>query len=154
MDYTALMSQALDLARAAAGLGEVPVGCVIADSSGNVIATGHNRRELDEDPTGHAEIIAMREAARVRGHWRLNDLTLVVTLEPCAMCAGAMVNARVGTLVYGCTDPKAGAVSTLYQLCTDARLNHRLDVHSGVLEAECAAVLTEFFRARRAEGKK
>jgi tRNA(adenine34) deaminase len=154
MDYTALMNQALDLARAAAGLGEVPVGCVIADSSGNVIARGHNRRELDEDPTGHAEIVAMREAARIRGHWRLNDLTLVVTLEPCAMCAGAMVNARVGTLVYGCTDPKAGAVSTLYQLCTDPRLNHRLDVHSGVLEAECAAVLTEFFRARRAEGKK
>src|SRR5438067_2294248 len=100
MDHVGLMSQALALVNIAAQLGEVPVGCVIADSAGNVIARGHNRRELDEDPTGHAEIIAMREAARIRGHWRLNDLTLVVTLEPCAMCAGAMVNARVGTLVY------------------------------------------------------
>jgi tRNA(adenine34) deaminase len=154
MDYIPLMSQALALAKIAAQLGEVPVGCVIADSSGNVIARGHNRRELDEDPTAHAEIIAMREAARIRGHWRLNDLTLVVTLEPCPMCAGAMVNARVAALVYGCPDPKAGAVATLYQLCSDPRLNHRLDIHSGVLEKECGAVLTEFFRARRAEGKK
>jgi tRNA(adenine34) deaminase len=154
MDYIPLMSQALALAKIAAQLGEVPVGCVIADSSGNVIARGHNRRELNEDPTAHAEIIAMREAARVRGHWRLNDLTLVVTLEPCPMCAGAMVNARVAAVVYGCPDPKAGAVATLYQLCSDPRLNHRLDIHSGVLEKECGAVLTEFFRARRAEGKK
>src|SRR3954468_6228701 len=104
------MRGALALARVGAALGEVPIGCVIADPTGRVIARGHNRRELDEDPTGHAEIVAMREAARVLGHWRLVDCRLVVTLEPCPMCAGAMVNARVGQLIYGCKDPKAGAV--------------------------------------------
>jgi len=143
------MREALTQAHLAADLGEVPIGCVIADPSGTVIARSHNRRELDEDPTGHAEIVALREAARLLGHWRLIDYTLVVTLEPCPMCAGALVNARLGTLVYGCPDPKAGAVNTLYNICTDPRLNHRLVVHSGVLEQECAEVLREFFRVRR-----
>jgi tRNA(adenine34) deaminase len=154
MDYQALMQEALAQAQIAAELGEVPIGCVIVDPRGQVVARAHNRRELDEDPTGHAEIVALREAARLLGHWRLNDYTLVVTLEPCPMCAGALVNARVGTVVYGCGDPKAGAVDTLYNICTDPRLNHRLAVHSGVLEKECAAVLRDFFRLRRAEGRK
>ena len=128
------MSEAIALAREASALGEVPIGCVIVhDPSGNVIGRGYNRREIDRDPTAHAEILAMREAGKALGHWRLVDCTLVVTLEPCPMCAGAIVNARVPRLVYGCDDPKAGAVRTLYQVCTDARLNHRVDVTAGVL---------------------
>lgn len=149
VDHTPLMREAIALAKTAAELGEVPIGCVIADASGNVIARGHNRRELDEDPTAHAEVVAMREAARVLGHWRLVDCTLVVTLEPCPMCAGALVNARVANLVYGCPDPKAGAVHTLYTIPTDPRLNHRLTVQAGVLAEECAQLLKDFFRARR-----
>jgi tRNA(adenine34) deaminase len=149
MDYIPLMSQALALAKIAAQLGEVPVGCVIADSSGNVIARGHNRRELNEDPTAHAEIIAMREAARVRGHWRLNDLTLVVTLEPCPMCAGALVQSRIARLVFGADDPKAGAVTSLFDLVRDPRLPHRVEVHRGVLADDCAALLRSFFTPRR-----
>src|SRR2546423_363577 len=149
------MSEAVALARAAMELGEVPIGCVVAhEPSGNVIGRGYNRRETDHDPTAHAEILAMREAGRTLGHWRLVDCILVVTLEPCPMCAGAVVNARVPRLVYGCDDPKAGAVRTLYQLCTDGRLNHRVEVAAGVMAEECAELLRTFFRTQRAMGKK
>jgi tRNA(adenine34) deaminase len=152
------MEQALREARAAEADGDVPIGCVVvrqtAASAPVVIATGHNRREADHDPTAHAEVLALREAARQLGTWRLNDCTLYVTLEPCPMCAGAMVNARLGRLVYGCADPKAGAVRTLYQLCDDQRLNHRIAITTGVRQEECAAILREFFHRRRDAGNK
>src|SRR5438067_6723139 len=149
------MSEAVALARAAMELGEVPIGCVVAhEPSGKVIGRGYNRRETDHDPTAHAEILAMREAGRALGHWRLLDCTLVVTLEPCPMCAGAAVNARLPRLVYGCADPKAGAIETLFRLCDDPRLNHRVAVQGGVLADRCAALLQDFFRSQRALGKK
>jgi tRNA(adenine34) deaminase len=133
----------------------VPIGCVIVHNpTARVIGRGYNRRETDRDPTAHAEILAMREASSALGHWRLLDCTLYVTLEPCPMCAGAIVNARVPRLVYGCDDPKAGAVRTLYRICEDVRLNHRVDVTAGVLADACAALLQRFFRARRAAGEK
>jgi tRNA(adenine34) deaminase len=154
-DSEQLMRHAIALAREAASIEEVPIGCVLVDDlSGEVIGRGYNRRETDHDPTAHAEILAMREAARSRGHWRLTDTTLVVTLEPCPMCAGAIVNARVPRLVYGCDDPKAGAVRTLYRICEDPKLNHRVAVTPGVLADECAALLRDFFKAQRALGKK
>ena len=154
-DDEMLMRHAIGLAAHAASMGEVPIGCVVVDDiTGEVIGRGYNRRETDRDPTAHAEILALREAARRRGHWRLTDCTLVVTLEPCPMCAGAIVNARVRRLVYGCDDPKAGAVRTLYRVCDDARLNHRVDVTGGVLAPDCARLLQDFFKAQRALGKK
>jgi tRNA(adenine34) deaminase len=150
-----LMQLALAEARAAADAGDVPIGCVIVhDPSGRVVGRGRNRREVDEDPTAHAEVVAMREAARALGHWRLLDCTLVVTLEPCPMCAGAIVNARVPRLVYGCDDRKAGAVRTLFQICDDRRLNHCVEVRSGVMAEACAEVLRAFFREQRGMGKK
>jgi len=150
-----LMRQAIEQAKVAAAMGEVPIGCIVVhDPSGQVIGVGHNRREVDRDPTGHAEIVAMRQAAQHLGHWRLVDCTLVVTLEPCPMCAGAMVNARVPRLIYGCDDPKAGAVRTLYTLCEDPRLNHRIEITSGILQQECAQLLRDFFATQRALGKK
>jgi tRNA(adenine34) deaminase len=127
---------------------------IIHDPTGQVIGRGYNRRETDHDPTAHAEILALRDAAQHQGHWRLLDCTLVVTLEPCPMCAGAIVNARIPRLIYGCDDPKAGAVHTLFQLCNDPRLNHRAEVTQGVLADECAELLRSFFRAQRALGKK
>lgn len=142
------MSLALEEARAAGSSGDVPVGCVIVDRQGHVLARGRNRRESDADPTAHAEIVALREAAKQIGHWRV-EATLFVTQEPCPMCAGAIVNARVTRLVFGCTNPKAGAVITLYQIPTDPRLNHRVEVVSGVRAAECAAELSQFFAALR-----
>ena len=145
------MLQAIELARQAQVIGEVPIGCVIVDDPTNeVIGRGHNRREVDRDPTAHAEILALREAAKARGHWRLTDCTLYVTLEPCPMCAGALVNARIARLVYGCDDPKAGAIKTLYTLGQDARLNHRFAVTAGVLATECGRILSDFFAALRA----
>lgn len=152
-DDHACMGVALLLARRAAALGEVPVGAIVV-MDGAIIGRGHNRRELDADPTAHAEIIALRAAARHVGHWRLVDATLYVTLEPCAMCAGALVNARVGRVVYGAADPKAGATRSLFRICDDPRLNHRMHVHDRVRTEECAAVLTRFFRARRRGGKR
>src|SRR4051812_45562789 len=123
------MREALVLAREASDADEVPIGAVVVHlPSGRIIGRGANRRERDHDPTAHAEILAMREAGGALGHWRLLDCALYVTLEPCPMCAGALVNARIPRLVYGCDDPKAGAVRTLYQLCEDERLNHRLEV--------------------------
>ncbi len=149
-NYEDWMRMALPLARQAAAEDEVPIGCVIVhEPTGRVIGRGYNRRETDHDPTAHAEMLAIREAGRAIGHWRLLDCSLLVTLEPCPMCAGAIVNARIPRLIYGCDDPKAGAVRTLYQICEDKRLNHRVEVVSGVLRAECAAVLREFFQARR-----
>jgi tRNA(adenine34) deaminase len=149
------MLAAIELARHAESIGEVPIGCVIVhDPTDRVIGRGCNHRQTDHDPTAHAEIIAMRQAGRALNHWRLLDCTLYVTLEPCAMCAGAIVNARIPRLVYGCDDPKAGAVRTLYQLCEDQRLNHRVEIHNGVLAIECAGLLQEFFKAQRAAGKK
>jgi tRNA(adenine34) deaminase len=148
------MQAALAEAALAPAHGDVPVGAVIVDSSGQQLASAHNRRELDADPTAHAELLALRAAALGRGHWRLNDCTLYVTLEPCAMCAGAMVNARLGRLVFGALDPKAGAIVSLYQLAADARLNHRFEVCSGIADAQSAAQLQAFFRALRARGEK
>jgi len=149
------MREAIAEAERAATAGEVPIGCVIVhEPTARIVGRGYNRRETDEDPTAHAEIVAMRQAGQILGHWRLLDCTLVVTLEPCPMCAGAIVNARMPRLVYGCADPKAGAVRTLFQLCEDDRLNHRVEVSAGVLADECSALLTDFFRAQRALGKK
>lgn len=150
-----LMRLAIEQARLAATAGEVPIGCVIQhDPTGQIIGRAHNRRILDSDPTAHAEILAIRQAAKFLGDWRLTDTTLVVTLEPCPMCAGAIVNARIPRLIFGCTDPKAGAVRTLYQLCEDTRLNHRVDITGDVLADECAALLQDFFKTQRALGKK
>jgi tRNA(adenine34) deaminase len=155
IDDELMMREALIEARKALEIGEVPIGCIIFHEPTNrIIGRGHNLRETDVDPTAHAEIVAMRHAARALGHWRLVDCVLVVTLEPCAMCAGAIVNARVPRLVYGCGDPKAGAVRTLYTLCEDERLNHRVEVAGDVLSDECAELLRGFFQAQRALGKK
>ena len=142
---------ALEEARAAGAAGDVPVGCVIVSGSGTtgeLLARGRNRREADHDPTAHAEIVALREAARVLGMWRV-EATLYVTQEPCPMCAGAIVNARVARLVYGCANPKAGAIKTLYQIASDPRLNHRVEVVGGALESECAKTLSSFFAELR-----
>lgn len=146
----AFMEQALALADEAASQGEVPVGAVIV-RKGVVIARAYNRRETDQDPVAHAELLALREAARALGTFRLEDCTCYVTLEPCPMCAGALVNARIGRLVYGADDPKAGAIRSLYQLAQDGRLNHSYAVTHGVLAAPCGARLSQFFEVIRAE---
>lgn len=143
------MARALDLARGAAGRGDVPVGAVVLGPDGEALGEGANRREADGDPTAHAEILALRAAAAARGEWRLSGCTLVVTLEPCTMCAGAAVLARVERVVLGAWDPKAGATGSVRDVVRDARLNHRIEVVGGVREAQCTAVLEEFFRARR-----
>ena len=143
------MREALAEAEAAAALGEVPVGALVVGADGRLLGRGGNRRESEQDPLAHAELIAIRQAAEALGSWRLVGATLFVTLEPCPMCAGALVNARVERLVYGCDDPKAGAVRTLYQLCEDARLNHRVAVTSGVHAVECADKLRRFFQELR-----
>ena len=142
------MQIALDEARAAAASGDVPVGAVIVAADGTLVGRGRNRRELDQDPTAHAEIVALREAAKTLGMWRV-EATLFVTQEPCPMCAGALVNARIARLVYGCANPKAGAIASLYSIVTDARLNHRMEVTAGILATECAAVLSQFFAELR-----
>lgn len=143
------MELALAQAAQAAALGETPVGAVVI-CDGLVVSAAYNRREVDHDPLAHAEILALREAAQKLGRWRLSGCTLFVTLEPCVMCAGAMVLARIDRLVYGATDPKAGAVASLYQVATDPRLNHRIEVTAGVLAERCGAILSDFFRAKRA----
>ncbi len=152
-EWSQAMAVALAEADAAALDGDVPVGAVLVSPTGEIVP-GRNRREVDQDPTAHAEVVAIREAARRLGHWRLVGWTCVVTLEPCPMCAGALVNARVSRLVYGCRDPKAGAVHTLYSIATDARLNHRVEVVDGLEAEACAQRLRDFFAARRREGKK
>lgn len=148
------MGLALAEARAAAEHQDVPVGCVVVGPGAEVLAREHNRREQLHDPTAHAEILALRAAARDRGHWRLDDCTLYVTLEPCTMCAGAMVNARLGQLVYGAADPKAGAVVSVHRVSDLAALNHHYPYRGGLRETECADLLRQFFRRLRAEGQK
>jgi len=142
------MRLALAEAEKAFSEAEVPVGAVLV-VNGEILSSTYNNREASFDPTGHAEINAIREAARKLGRWRLSDATLYVTKEPCPMCAGAMVNARLGRLVYGCGDAKGGAVANVYQLLSDSRLNHQVEVLSGVLENECSELLKKFFAARR-----
>ena len=142
------MRAALAEAEAAFALGEVPIGAVVVQG-GEVIGRGHNLRETGCDPTAHAEIVALREAAQRLGSWRLTGCTLYVTIEPCPMCAGALVMARIDRLVYGAVDPKAGAVDSLYNIVRDERLNHRMAVTAGVLQEECAALMQAFFRRLR-----
>jgi tRNA(adenine34) deaminase len=148
------MRVALAEADAAALHGDVPVGAVVVDADGLELSREHNRREERGDPTAHAELLALRAAAARRSHWRLEGATLFVTLEPCAMCAGALVNARIARVVYGASDPKAGAVESLFAIGTDARLNHRFALAGGVLAVEGARRLSEFFAKLRAAGEK
>jgi tRNA(adenine34) deaminase len=143
------MSRALAEAALALPAGDVPVGAVVLDASGTTIGAGHNERELTGDPSAHAEIVAIRAAAKALGTWRLDDTTLVVTLEPCTMCAGAILQARIPRVVFGAWDEKAGAAGSVHDVLRDRRLPHRVEVVAGVREAECAALLTEFFEARR-----
>ena len=147
MDET-FMAEALAEARLAAAEGEVPIGAVLV-ADGRIAGRGRNARERLHDPTAHAEILALQEASRALGRWRLTGSTMYATLEPCPMCAGALVNARVDRLVYAVADPKAGAADTLFDLLRDPRLNHRVEVASGVLAEECGALLSGFFRQRR-----
>ncbi|MGA2439553.1 MAG: tRNA adenosine(34) deaminase TadA [Tepidisphaeraceae bacterium] len=155
MTDDSLMQEAIAEADAALAIEEVPVGCVILHvPTDRVIARGHNRRESHGDPTAHAEILALRDAAAELGTWRLSECAMAVTLEPCPMCAGAIVNARLGRLVYGCDDPKAGAIRTLFNICDDPRLNHRVQIAAGVMSEKCAQLLRDFFKAQRAGGKK
>ena len=142
------MLEALHQAKVAAERGDVPVGAVVLHK-GKVIASRHNERELTNDPTAHAEILALRDAAKVLGTWRLTECTLVVTLEPCVMCAGALINARIGMLVYATADLKGGATASLYNVCTDPRLNHQPTVVSGVYEIEAKDLLKSFFHDKR-----
>ena len=149
MDLTLAMREALELARGAAREGDVPVGAVVLGPDGRTIGRGRNTRERDADPIGHAEIVALREAAESRGEWRLDGCTLVVTLEPCTMCAGAIVGSRIERLVFGAFDDKAGAVGSLWDVVRDRRLNHRPEVESGLLAEESSALLQEFFAQHR-----
>ena len=148
----AFMALALEEARKAEQLGEVPVGALMVRGD-VIVGRGHNRREIDADPLAHAELLAIATASKHLEKWRLSDCTLYVTLEPCTMCAGAIVNARIGRLVFGATDPKAGAVCSLAEVCTDPRLNHIVDVKSGVMAEACGNVLKEFFRTLRDKKK-
>ena len=153
IDHEKYMLQAIALAEQAAQLDEVPVGAVI-QKEGRMIAGAHNERERLHDPTAHAEMIAITQAAEALGSWRLSGCVLYVTLEPCPMCAGAIQQARLDQVVYGASDPKAGAVRSLYQLLDDDRLNHQVEVVEGVLAERCGNLLTEFFSSKRAMGKK
>jgi len=146
-----MMQRALELAHRAAQAGEVPVGAVVYRGE-EILSQTHNLRETRADPTAHAEILALCAAAKKRGTWRLNGCSIAVTLEPCPMCAGALVNSRIDRLVYGTPDPKMGSIDTLYTLCTDPRLNHRLEVVAGVLAQPCGQVLSDFFQQRRGPG--
>jgi tRNA(adenine34) deaminase len=146
------MKMAIDQAYIAEENGDVPIGCVIVHED-RVIARGHNQRELLNDPTAHAEMIALTQAAEAIGSWRLHGCTIYVTLEPCTMCAGALVLGRLDRLVYGCDDPKTGAVRSLYNVVQDDRLNHHLEVTQGVMEDSCSAMLSAFFQRRRNEKK-
>ncbi|MHB1490492.1 MAG: tRNA adenosine(34) deaminase TadA [Cellulomonas sp.] len=148
-DDVVAMRAALAEARLALATGDVPVGAVVLGPDGTVVGRGHNAREAEADPTAHAEVLALREAARLLGRWRLDDCTLVVTLEPCVMCAGATVLARVPRLVLGAWDPKAGACGSQWDVVRDRRLNHRVEVVGGVLEPECGELIREFFATQR-----
>lgn len=148
---TFFMKRALELARQAFADGEVPVGCVIV-VSGQVIAEARNEKEAKQDPTAHAEMIALRRAARWKGSWRLEEASVFVTSEPCPMCAGALVNARVKELYFGCRDPKGGGVASLYSIGVDGKLNHKFIVYDGILARQCGELLKVFFKARRKNG--
>lgn len=148
LDDDAAMALALDEARRAIDHGDVPIGAVVV-VDGQVVGRGHNEREARRDPTAHAEVLALQDAAAALGSWRLTDATVYVTLEPCPMCAGALVNARVGRVVFGAADPKAGACGSLYNLAADPRLNHEYALRAGCRADECAALLTGFFAERR-----
>ena len=143
------MQQALEIAKSALVTGDVPVGALVLNPEGKVISTGFNRREIDNDPSAHAEIVALRDAAIANKSWRLDGHTIIVTLEPCAMCAGAISQARIKTLVFGAWDAKAGAVGSVWDVLRDPRALHQVEVISGVNESECAAVLSEFFKNNR-----
>jgi tRNA(adenine34) deaminase len=149
VDYQNLMQQALALANQAATFNDVPVGSLIVNDQGEIIGVGENLREKNNDPTAHAEIVAIKNAAQKIGNWRLDDLTMVVTLEPCAMCAGAIVQTRMKRLVFGAFDEKAGAVGSVWDVVRDTRALTKIEVISGVLEKECAQVLTNFFKGKR-----
>jgi tRNA(adenine34) deaminase len=148
MDDLEAMAAAMDEARLALAHGDVPIGAVVV-AGGEIVARRHNEREATNDPTAHAEVLALRDAATIRGSWRLDDATLVVTLEPCAMCAGAAVNARIARVVFGARDLKAGALGSLYQLGADPRLNHEYEVVGDVMAEACGELLTSFFAGRR-----
>src|SRR5450631_1321280 len=143
------MGQALEVASQALAAGDVPVGCVVLSQEGKVLGVGHNQREADGDPTAHAEVLALRAAASAGGSWRLQDCTLVVTLEPCVMCAGAVMLARIGRLVLGAWDPKAGACGSVWDLVRDRRATHRVEVVGGIRERECSQILLDFFAGHR-----
>jgi tRNA(adenine34) deaminase len=149
VDYQNLMQQALALANQAATFDDVPVGSLVVNDQGEIIGVGENLREKNNDPTAHAEIVAIKNAAQKIGNWRLDDLTMVVTLEPCAMCAGAIVQTRMKRLVFGAFDEKAGAVGSIWDVVRDTRALTKIEVISGVLEKECAQVLTNFFKGKR-----
>jgi len=148
------MRVALELADEAASGGEIPIGCVVVGPNGLLEGSGRNRREVDADPTAHAEVLALRAAAKKRSEWRLDGSTLYVTLEPCAMCAGALVNARISRVVFGALDPKAGALMSLYEIGQDRRLNHQFEVDGGIFATESIRKLQQFFGSLRAEGQK
>ena len=143
------MGQALEVARGALDAGDVPVGAVVLSAEGDVLGAGHNQREADGDPTAHAEVLALRAAASAHGGWRLEDCTLVVTLEPCVMCAGALMLARIGRLVLGAWDPKAGACGSVWDVVRDRRATHRVEVIGGIREQECSQILLDFFAGHR-----
>ena len=149
IDFKKAMLEALEVAESATASGDVPVGAVVFSADGQLVGVGHNLRERDCDPTAHAEIIAMREAALKAGTWRLDNHTLVVTLEPCAMCAGAIAQSRMKTLVFGAWDEKAGAVGSVWDILRDPRALHQVEVVSGIMEVECAELLTNFFKEQR-----
>lgn len=147
--YETQMRRAISLARLGAASGEIPVGALLLDETGQIIAQATNRREQDHDPTAHAEVVALREAAQIRGSWNFSDCTLLVTLEPCIMCAGVLSQARIARVVFGAWDEKAGGSGSLYDILRDRRLPHRAEVIAGVLAAENAAILKEFFESKR-----
>jgi len=149
IDYKKAMLEALEVAESATSSGDVPVGAVLFNEAGQLVGVGHNLRERDCDPTAHAEIVAMREAAKKNGKWRLDGHTLVVTLEPCAMCAGAIAQSRMKTLVFGAWDEKAGAVGSMWDILRDPRALHQMEVIAGIMEPECAQLLSDFFKDQR-----
>ena len=148
-DWVPYMKRAIELAREAEAKGDIPVGAVVVDMDGKIVSEAHNERELASDPTAHAEVLAIRRASEKLEQWRLDSCTLVVTLEPCVMCAGALSLSRIDRVVYAAKDPKAGAMGSIYQVHDDARLNHRVELISGVLEEECRDMLVSFFRKKR-----
>ncbi len=149
IDHLAMMREAITLAKSALTTEDVPVGALVINQHGDIVGRGNNLRELDNDPTAHAEIIALRQAAQAHNNWRLDDHTLVVTLEPCAMCAGAIAQSRIKSVIFGAWDSKAGAVGSVWDILRDPRTPHQVEVISGVLEEDCAQLLQEFFKGKR-----